>query len=919
MPPAERATLGQNPHDPRLVLTTAAAPTVLQRSPGPRALAALRSPWTGWMAGILVFVALGFSCLDLAPWSLALLPLLVLAGFLAARSAEEWPRIGFPVCILGVALFVIASGLFKSGVTWAREWDTLRNAGTLGVDPGMSPVLGMVLAVALGGAFLGVLFLHGDTVWRSLSSVRLAVVTLASIGTLSVIGTMVVQRFGAGALPGPEQEFVEKFMKGQGAIPVNARFMLSPPEVKLSAAEQEKVDLTALAFGEGKGRTMNLGLHDMHGRNLKAQAIDDHVKARREHLLNLFQRLDTLGFTNVFRTWWFNALLVLLFVQVVAVINKRYPWGWMNTGWVLTHIGVLVILAGCVISDGFLKDGSLALSPDQVMDRFQEYTRLDANGEPEKTELGYRVRMLGTDQSFWHQMEIVLPGVQVGEDVLWTTEQIRPGRRFTVRDPGGKATYDISVQETWERALLETVMASGKAVGRGGGEPVVRVRFLRRAGPGGTGERVMADGYLFASGRFSGGIPSTLVRYLQAGTAEEAAALVAGKPPEGQGKHGTLRVRVPGDPGVLAVPATPGASAAITGADGVRWTVTVKGFDPYYLLGKEEAAADPDALPMNPALAIEVAKSSGDGMATTGSTHVYANPDLQAQWLEMTRSGTDSSHGAPKAGYGPAAEVSCEFEFIAPLLVVEGPGIPRTLVFHRRGGAPLTADFSAPGATFDKGPGGLAFRMVEAIPDAVPDERIQPLPQETDDQYLRTCLETLETGVEPSPTVAVAKIEVAEKDEAGSRTRTAWLVAGKKGVAEPRSFRSTDGRLFLDMVETNSAMMFRSALEVQSRDGKPVLVDGNPLRKVVRVNHPLQWGGYAFYQNSFVPATPPSPGNPGSPEASVFRVKYDRGIPTIYAGFITLVTGVCMMLYLKPLFRRKRGAEGKAAAAAGKA
>ncbi len=115
------------------------------------------------------------------------------------------------------------------------------------------------------------------------------------------------------------------------------------------------------------------------------------------------------------------------------------------------------------------------------------------------------------------------------------------------------------------------------------------------------------------------------------------------------------------------------------------------------------------------------------------------------------------------------------------------------------------------------------------------------------------------------------------------------------------------------MLETNAAMMFRSALEVQSRDGKPVMLDGKPLRKVVRVNHPLQWGGYAFYQNNFVP------GSREEAVTSVFRVKYDRGIPTIYAGFIILVTGVCMMLYVKPLLRRKRDAAGRAPAPAGEA
>ena len=113
------------------------------------------------------------------------------------------------------------------------------------------------------------------------------------------------------------------------------------------------------------------------------------------------------------------------------------------------------------------------------------------------------------------------------------------------------------------------------------------------------------------------------------------------------------------------------------------------------------------------------------------------------------------------------------------------------------------------------------------------------------------------------------------------------------------------------MVETNNSMMFRSALEVVSLDGKPILEDGKPVRRVVRVNHPLQWGGYAFYQNNFIAASG------GRPAASVFRVKYDRGIPTIYTGFVILTLGTCVLLYLDPMLKRRRKEKSAAAAAAG--
>jgi hypothetical protein len=899
--------VGRNPHEPRSVLNTVPSPVAIPRMPY---LGVLRSPWTAWLTGLALVATLTLASVDAAPWALNVLPLAVLAGFLAVRSVEEWPRIGFPVCILGVGTFVAAAGLFKTGVNWSREWGVLRGSGALvGVDPGLSPVLGTALAVALGGAFLGVLFLHGDVVWRSLSSVRLAVVTLSSIGLLSVIGTMVVQRFGAGSLPEPEKNYVEKFMKGQGAIPVNAAFMLAPPEVRLTPEEAAKVDLTGRAFGAGKARQMDKLFHDLRDKSLKAQAIEDHVRGRREHLLRLFERLDSLGFTSVFRTWWFNALLLLLFVQVVAVLSKRYPWGWGQAGWVMTHVGVLVVLAGCVISDLFLKDGSLALSPGQASDSFLEYTRLQSSGEPSESPLGYGVRMLGTDQSFYHELQIAFPAVNAGGDVLWTQEQLRPGRRIEVKDPETAATYAIRIEEVYERAAVETGVVSAKATGRPGGEPLARVQFLRRDGHGGAGEAIVGDGWLLSGGGSFGRLPDFLLRYDVVADAATAKAIAAGETAEGEGLHGRVTVHLPGGNAHVDVPATPGATASAE-AEGGRWTVTVQGFDPSYYVGKPPVAADADAIPTNPALTIEVSRSSGEGAVARGVTRVYAQPSLQAQWEDMMRS-QESGHESAPGKYGPAAEVSCRFDYASPLRIVEGPDGKRTLVVRRKGAAPVTADLTAPGATYEKGPGGLALRLVEAIPDAVPDERIQPLHEESDDEYLATCLRTLETGVPPPPTVSVAKLVIDEKDAAGSRTRTEWLVAGKPGVAEDRRYRSTDGRLLIVMHETSQSLMFRSALEVVGADGAPILEDGKPVRKVVRVNHPLQWGGYAYYQNNFIAETA------RSPAASVFRVKYDRGITTLYTGFAVLTTGVCIMLYLNPALRRRREKRDGAAPAVG--
>ena len=53
---------------------------------------------------------------------------------------------------------------------------------------------------------------------------------------------------------------------------------------------------------------------------------------------------------GVWNTWWFTLLNALLAVSVFCAAAIRYPWKRHQTGFVITHIGLLVLLAGCLLS-----------------------------------------------------------------------------------------------------------------------------------------------------------------------------------------------------------------------------------------------------------------------------------------------------------------------------------------------------------------------------------------------------------------------------------------------------------------------------------------------------------------------------------------------------------------------------------------
>lgn len=68
---------------------------------------------------------------------------------------------------------------------------------------------------------------------------------------------------------------------------------------------------------------------------------------------------------DVYHTAWFAGLLTLLGGNIAASMMLRFPWKRHQTGFVLAHVGVLLILAGSLVSLHFGLDATLALYEGQ--------------------------------------------------------------------------------------------------------------------------------------------------------------------------------------------------------------------------------------------------------------------------------------------------------------------------------------------------------------------------------------------------------------------------------------------------------------------------------------------------------------------------------------------------------------------------
>ncbi len=71
-----------------------------------------------------------------------------------------------------------------------------------------------------------------------------------------------------------------------------------------------------------------------------------------------------------YRSWWFTGSLALLAINVSAAIVVRFPISKAQIGFVLTHAGILLTLAGAVVTKYVAVDGQVGIAEEQTVDQF---------------------------------------------------------------------------------------------------------------------------------------------------------------------------------------------------------------------------------------------------------------------------------------------------------------------------------------------------------------------------------------------------------------------------------------------------------------------------------------------------------------------------------------------------------------------
>lgn len=128
-------------------------------------------------------------------------------------------------------------------------------------------------------------------------------------------------------------------------------------------------------------------------------------------------------------------------------------------------------------------------------------------------------------------------------------------------------------------------------------------------------------------------------------------------------------------------------------------------------------------------------------------------------------------------------------------------------------------------------------------------------------------------------------IEIELQDKNGEK-KIFWVFARYPDVHQQETERFN----FVYQWEVRRPKEFVSKIAV-IKEGKEVL------NKDIRVNSPLQFGGYSFFQSSY---------DTDGLNWSGLRVVKDPGVGIVYSGFFLLIAGLCVRFYISPLLKAKR-------------
>lgn len=155
----------------------------------------------------------------------------------------------------------------------------------------------------------------------------------------------------------------------------------------------------------------------------------------------------------VYGTWWFYLVLVLLGTNVLCAALSRYPWKRHHSGFVVVHLGIILILIGSLITLMKGYEGQLIIPEGQMRDRIilnepGLYFYNTADSSLEEMPASFRFKPPTKESPY---------GAKLFDDVLVKIDDYLPSARVVteIREGEGMENPAIKVIVEGSRANIE--------------------------------------------------------------------------------------------------------------------------------------------------------------------------------------------------------------------------------------------------------------------------------------------------------------------------------------------------------------------------------------------------------------------------------------------------------------------------------
>ncbi len=567
----------------------------------------------------------------------------------------------------------------------------------------------------------------------------------------------------------------------------------------------------------------------------------------------------------VYGNLWFGGVLFLLGTNVLCAAMSRYPWKKSQTGFVLTHSGIILILLGSFLTQKLGVDANMPIAEGS-----QENTAtlgdlvLVVSDESNNTKQEFPVH-----ESYQEKKGDILT-VDFGKDLNIKVNQFIPRavaeRKLTPSPIEGLGSPSLKFELFNSRFRLEETLFSQhpiKPTEVNLGPALVTFQTIDNA----------ADEKQFLNPKEG---PSPLV---------SAGFLIASY----RGKE-------------IRIPISEGQRGFYSFAGG-EYEVKITDYFPYAVVENNKLVNRSNE-PVNPAINLSLRKKGNSAVVDEEKHTIFANfPEfstLHGGGKKRASLGIKFRLEIPKNQNASLAIVGTKRGQLAFAQATNG-----TRLWYRtqgKDGIVKAKGEIKPGVITPTGWMDLQFKIQEWLPHAVE----QNIPRAityisgSGDNYL-SAIHLVETGREPSSA------------QLNNESAGWWLFEGQGKLM------NIGGReVFLQFMRKKITLPFNIFLEkfkIGTDPGttKAATYESDVIVKDLKnsvepkanisMNEPMKYGGYTFYQASYSLEE-------GRPPVSVFAVNFDPGREIKYLGSLIMVLGILTMFYMNPhylslIFKKK--------------